>query len=127
MVSIARRKILLARSRNGAQRPPKRSRREIKRKSNQKINGEPVQGNGEFNLQSILTNAASADAAAAISSALDDMIVGDNMPILTDEEPRTGGCRDCLRIRGWLGLFSVFRRFFFAGAVLERTSSSFSQ
>jgi len=36
-----------------------------------KINGEPVQGNGEFNLQSVLTNAASADAAAAVSSALD--------------------------------------------------------
>ena len=36
-----------------------------------KINGEPVQGNGEFNLQSVLTNAASADAVAAVSSALD--------------------------------------------------------
>ena len=39
-----------------------------------KINGEPVEGNGEFNLQSVLTNAASADAAAAVSSALDAAI-----------------------------------------------------
>lgn len=36
-----------------------------------KINGEPVEGNGESNLQSVLTNAASGNATAAVSSALD--------------------------------------------------------
>ena len=36
-----------------------------------KINGEPVQGNGELNLQSVLTNASSGNAAAAVGSALD--------------------------------------------------------
>ena len=36
-----------------------------------KINGEPVEGNGQFNLESTLTNAASTDADAAIGSAFD--------------------------------------------------------
>ena len=36
-----------------------------------KINGEPVEGNGQFNLESTLTNAASTDANTAIGSALD--------------------------------------------------------
>ena len=36
-----------------------------------KINGEPVGGNGELNLQSVLTNAASGNSFAAITAALD--------------------------------------------------------
>ena len=38
---------------------------------NIKINGEPVEGNGQFELESTLTNAASTDADTAIGSALD--------------------------------------------------------
>ena len=36
-----------------------------------KINGEPVEGNGQFNLESTLTNAASTDANTAIGSVFD--------------------------------------------------------
>ena len=35
------------------------------------INGEPVEGNGQFNLESTLTNAASTDANTAIGSVFD--------------------------------------------------------
>ena len=39
------------------------------------INGEPIEGNGDFSLENTLANAASADATAAITSALDEATI----------------------------------------------------